>query len=389
MQQRYTQDRPFIIDGVAHGYDFSPCNQAAESTPERTARFGQFAYQLGHASVESSAPGYLLTLEEFTSRWHAEDLAHAMFVESDIDMAVYHSVEISSFFRDGASRFDTGVALKRAAPDRVLLYGCIDTFGDDVRALDQMEMMATEGVSGFKFYPSNGFYDSRSNQLLTMFYDTPERAFKFFDKARSLNVTHLAFHKAQPVGPGPTDAVGVQDISSAAMAFPDMTFEIVHDGWAFLEESALQYMIHENIYANFECVVNLIVRQPRKFAHILGTLMQHGGDDRLLFATGCAVNHPNPIIEAFLNFQMPQDLVDGFGFAQLTPETKAKFLGGNMARLHGIDIPAVSEKIATDRWSKLRANGKPAPWSAHRRRLSAPDYPDDHRGIRSPTASVA
>ncbi|CAN5690443.1 amidohydrolase family protein [soil metagenome] len=357
----------FVIDGVAHAYDFSDDNRIDTCDPERYRNLQHFAYMLGHESLESLEPGYLLTLDEFTARWKAEDLAHSFFVESDVDMVVHHSVAISSYFRDGAARWDTGVELKRIAPDRVLLYGCVDTFEEDRGpAFDEMEKMASDGAVGFKFYPSNGFFDTQSNRLVTMIYDHPERAFPFFEKARDLGVTHLAFHKAQPVGPGPIDAVRVEDISTAAMAFPDLTFEIVHDGWAFLEESAIQLMLHPNIYANLECVANLVVRQPRRFAHIIGKLLQYGGPDRILYATGCAVNHADPILRAFMAFEMPEDLHQGHGYPELTAETKRKLVGENMARVHGIDIEQVKNRIKNDQWSELRAEGKAEPWSAHR-----------------------
>jgi len=367
-------DRPFIIDGVAHGYDFGVDNRADGVTIAQIERFGRFVHQMGHMATESRKAGYCLTYEEFVARWDPEDLAHALFVESGVDMAVYHAVEISHYYKDGVSRLDTGLKMKALAPDRVLVYGYVDTFGDRSRAFDQMEKGAEQGVSGFKFYPSNGFYDRDANRLVTMFYDTPDQAYKYFEKAQSLGVKHLAFHKAQPVGPGPTGAVAVEDVSTAAMAFPDLTFEIVHDGWAFLEQAALQLKLHSNIYANLECVDNLIVRAPRRFAQILGTLLDMNAEDRLLFATGCAVNHPTPIIDAFMDFEMPIDLVEGFGYRQLTPELKAKILGGNMARLHGVDIESVKQKIKNDRWSQARAQyvaqGGGLPWAAHRARLA-------------------
>ncbi len=361
----------FVIDGVAHAYDFSDENRIPSCAPERYGNLQKFAYMLGHESLESLEPGYLLTPEEFTARWRAEDLAHTFFVESDVDMVVHHSVAISSYFRDGAARWDTSVDLKRIAPDRVLLYGCVDTFAEDPEpAFEQMEKMASEGAVGFKFYPSNGFFDAESNRLVTMFYDDPERAFPFFEKARALGIRHLAFHKAQPVGPGPIDAVRVEDVSTAALAFPDLTFEIVHDGWAFLEEAAIQLMLHPNIYANLECVANMVVRQPRRFAHIIGKLLQYGGPDRILYATGCAVNHADPILREFMAFEMPEDLCDGHGYPQLTAEIKHKILGENMARLHGINIEEVKSRIKDDRWSRLRSKGKAEPWSAHRSHLA-------------------
>lgn len=359
-----------VIDAVAHAYDFSDDNRIPECTPERYAGLQHFAYQLGHISTESQEPGYLLTQAEFTARWNAEDLAQVFFVESDTDLIVHHSVAISSFFRDGAARFDTSLELKRIAPDRVLLYGCVDTFDPDrARVFAQMEEMAEAGAVGFKFYPSNGFYDVQANRLVKMFYGDPEKAFPFFEKAQALGIRHLAFHKAQPVGPGPADAVHYEDVSTAALAFPDLTFEIVHDGWAFLEEAAIQLMLHPNIYANLECVVNLVVRQPRRFAHIIGQLLRYGGPDRIVYATGCAVNHADPILRALMAFEMPADLRDGHGYPELTQEVKRKILGENMARLLGLDLEQIRERICDDHWARLRAQGKAAPWSAHRARL--------------------
>ena len=198
--------------------------------------------------------------------------------------------------------------MQRIAPDRVLLYGCVDTFDEDRgRVFASMERMVEQGAVGFKFYPSNGFFDVTKHKLVQMLYDDPQRAFPFFEKARELGVMHLAFHKAQPVGPGPVDAVHYEDLSTAALAFPDMTFEVVHAGWAFLEEAGIQLMLHDNIYANLECVVNLVVRHPRRFAHIIGTLLRYGGAERILYATGCAVNHSDPILERFMAFEMPED----------------------------------------------------------------------------------
>src|SRR5262245_4522393 len=116
----------FVIEGVAHAFDFSSDNRAETVDPETYRQIGYFGYKQLHTTLESLEPGYTLSLQEFTARWHAEDLAHTFFVESDVDMVVHHSVVISSCYRDGASRWDTGVELKRLAPNRVLLYGCVD-----------------------------------------------------------------------------------------------------------------------------------------------------------------------------------------------------------------------------------------------------------------------
>ena len=362
----------FVIDGVVHAFDFSNDNRVESYPTEKFRNVQDFWHQVIHASLESPEPNYLLNFEEFTTRWNVEDLAHALFVESDVDMVVSHSVQISAVLQNGPSPWNAHVELKRLAPDRVLLYGEVDTFTEDRNALfDHMEKRVSEGAVGFKFYPSNGMFDIKSNKMVAMLYDDPENAYPLFEKARELGVKHVAFHKAQPVGPGPSDIVNVKDISTAATVFPDMTFEVVHTGWAFLEDSALQMQMHPNVYANLESTMGLVVRQPRRFAHIIGKLLQYGKPEKILFSSGCVLNHPDPILRAFIAFEMPEDLRDGYGYPELTLEIKRKILGENMAQLHGIEIEQVKSRIKDDEWSRLRAKGKAEPWSKHRARLNA------------------
>jgi hypothetical protein len=167
------------------------------------------------------------------------------------------------------------------------------------------------------------------------------------------------------------DKDNVHDVSTAAVAFPDLQFEVVHSGWAFLEESALQLMLHPNIWANLESVANFVVRQPRRFAHVIGTLLRYGGPERIIFGTGCSVAHPQPIVEAFSGFEMPEDLIEGYGYPEVTGAMKRKIFGENMARLHGFDPAERAAALAGDEWAPRRAArraGEPSPWRAHRKR---------------------
>ena len=365
------QDGYFVIDSVAHGYDVSTANRAPQCPAEDYAAFASLMHSLGHAPIESPEPGFLLNEAEFTSQpWSAGALADAFFVESDVDVVFYHHVPISAYFLDGVSRLDTGFELQKLAPGRVFVYGGVDTFLED-RGLvfAQMEALAEAGCVGFKFYPSNGAVDVRSCQLKSMLYDSPDLVFPYFEKARSLGVTHLAFHKAMPLGP-PLVGARIHDLPRAAAAFPDLTFEIVHAGWAFLEETALELMLTPNLYANLEVTGNQIIRQPRRFAHVLGTFLQFGVVDRLLFASGCAVSHPDPVLRAFAAFEMPESLRNGYGWPEVTMEMKAAILGGNMARLHGLDVEKMKRALSDDDWARRRAEGKAPPWGTRRADLA-------------------
>ncbi len=372
----------FIFDAVGHAYDFSDANRVESFDPLVYDKTRLFLQMGGHSPFESLAPGCQLSPAELATRWNAEELAHAFFVESDVDMVAYHHVEMAGICKGGVSRWDTGVELKRLAPHRVVLYGGVDVFSTDrAQVFDDMARMAEEGAQGFKFYPSTMLHLTGDlGRLPYMLYDDPDGAYPYFEKARALGVRHLAFHKTQPVGPGTVGATRVGDLSNAAMDFPDMTFEVVHDGYAFLEECALQLGLYQNIYANLETTANMAVRQPRKFAEILGTLLQNGGPQRLLFATGCCINHVDPILQTWRDFEMPAELVEGWGMPPLTPEFKRMIMGENMAQLHGIDIAERRKLIAEDEWTKLRAEGKREPWAERRKWLA--EHPEQVQQVQ-------
>ncbi|MYL08079.1 MAG: hypothetical protein F4015_01030 [Acidimicrobiia bacterium] len=69
------------------------------------------------------------------------------------------------------------------------------------------------------------------------------------------------------------------------------------------------------------------------------------------------------MIEALAAFEMPEHLVEGYGYPELTKDHKAKILGGNFGRMHGLDLAARIDAIEdeysaraelADPWSALR-----------------------------------
>lgn len=363
-----------VIDGVAHGFDWSVDNRAEQLPPEAYHAFINGIYQFAHQGLESTEPGYMLTFEEYTHGWQAEDLAQMFFEESDVDVIAYHHVVIAGCFKNGSSPWEVGLELKQAYPDRVLLYAFVDPL-EGPGELDLMQEKAETGmVDGFKFYPANGVFDAESGLPKIMLYDDPDLAFPYFEKARELGIPRIAIHKAAPVGPGSLDKDRVEDISTAALTFPDLTFEVVHSGFAFLEECALQLQLHPNIYANLETTANFVVRRPRKFAQILGEFLLAAGPDRILWGTGAPTSHPQPVLEAFANLEMPEDLVEGYGYPELTEEIKRKIFGLNMAKLHGIDPEERKAKLSGDEWSARRAAAQAdqvGPWQGIRDRMAS------------------
>ena len=74
--------------------------------------------------------------------------------------------------------------------------------------------------------------------------------------------------------------------------------------------------------------------------------------------------HSRSFEEAFWQFEMPRDLVEGYGMPELTEEVKRKIFGLNAARLLGIDINKF-RKETKDEFAKPRRLAEP--WSELRK----------------------
>jgi predicted TIM-barrel fold metal-dependent hydrolase len=356
-----------VIDAVGHTYDFAADNRRPEVPLEAYDGFIAWLYGYGHAPLESTEPGYLLTLPEWAGGWTTEELVAMFFEESDIDVVAMHAVNFFNLFQRGANPWEQCKAVKQAAPDRVLLYAAVDPLADKAAEFDKMAENAAGGINGFKFYPVSGLVDAKNAALSWSFGD--DLLFEYLEHARSLGVARMAVHKAVPTAPGPNRHDRPDDVQAAAVAFPDMTFEVVHSGWAFLDDCTQQLALNGNIYANLETTASAVVRMPRRFARAVGSLLAEA-PDRVLFATGAPLSHPQPVIDAIDAFVMPEDLVQE-GLPEFTPELKAAVLGGNMARLHGLDEQAVLDRIANDEFAQRRAAFRedPRPWHRKRERV--------------------
>jgi len=347
-------DDAFVIDAVAHGYHFADDNAV---DPAVGRIIVDQLYEGVHVGMSPRGrPEWLLSRHGFC---HANDpdlLAHALFAESDTDACVYHGVPGYGLFRDGGSPLAVGRAMRERWPGRVALYGPISPWQPG--ALEEVDRLVEEdGVSGIKLYPM----DLVDGRIAALRLDDPEAAFPILERALQRGIRTVAVHKAIALGPVPIEPFRVTDVEGAAAAFPDLTIEIVHGGMAFAEETALQLWRFPNVAVNLEGASAFLANAPRRFAELLGTFLAHGGEDRVIWATGCVANHPQPFLEAFRRFTMPRDLVEDYGMPEVTPAVKRKILGLNVARIAGLDVEAMRAQAAGDEFAGR--DGLAAPWT--------------------------
>jgi uncharacterized protein len=346
-----------VVDAVAHAYNWAEPNFANPLA----AGFSQAGYGL-HTLV-SPDDAHRMTPEEFITDWDVETLERVFFLETDVDLVAYHSTPLHDYYKDGLVSLDKGVQMKERNPDRVVLYGNINPL-EGQAALDEMERQVTElGVSSIKLYPAR-YYQGRT---LPERLDDPKFGIPMIERAIELGVKSIAVHKAIPFGPTHTTYYHLDDFDEVAAQYPEMNFEVVHAGFAFLEETNFLLGRFQNVYVNLEVTASLAINNPRRFAEVIANFLYWGGEDRIFFATGCSFVHPQPVINALMAFEVPEDLITGYGLPQITDEAKRKILGANWCRMHGLDVEQVKQKIADDRWAQeRRGNGRAAPWSAIR-----------------------
>jgi predicted TIM-barrel fold metal-dependent hydrolase len=348
----------FVLDAIAHAYNFSPENRIGQPYADGIANG---VYQM---HIEFSPPGrpeLLHDQETFNTRICDADItAHAIFGESYTDALIYHELPLYGYFKDGGSPLAIGEQMRERWPGRVFLYGGISPHQPG--ALDRVdELVEKHKVSGIKLYP----HDMVAGKLRSFAMDDEELLFPIFEKVVKHGLRTVAIHKAIVMGPVPIEPYFPFEVGAAARAFPQLNFEIVHGGWAFLEETISLLQWHSNITVSTEGTTGLLFKAPRKFGEIIGTLMNAGATDRILWAIGGLMLHSRFFEEAFWRYQMPRDLVEGYGLPQLTEEVKRKIFGLNAARLLGIDVGKLRKQTSEDEFAKPRKLAEP--WSELRK----------------------
>lgn len=354
-------DDVFVIDAVTHAYNHTPENFADEVGAGAIAGL---AYVL---ASDPPDPKYGLPREVYLSDWQVEDVANLLFRESETDVAVMHPLAISAF-KDGYVAVEKAAEARERYPNRFIgAYACVDPLRREKAIEDLERQVEMLDPMGLKLYPTSW----EGGKSVSWQMDDPELIYPLYEKAGELGLKHVAVHKAVPIGPIPVgDAYNPSDIENAATTFPDLSFEIVHGGLAFLEETAWLLARFSNVYVNMEIQGIIVERNPRAFAQILLGIMHVGGNEmlnRMFWGSGTALHHPRPCLEAFLDFEIPEDLLQNAGlFApikQITDEDKRNMLGGTYAKLHDIDIAAAKAAISDDEFSRKPGEPLAEPYS--------------------------
>jgi uncharacterized protein len=159
-------------------------------------------------------------------------------------------------------------------------------------------------------------------------------------------------------------AASPRDVGPAAAAFGELTFVVYHSGYERnphgeegpfdpVAPSGVDRLVAScaasgigpagNVYAELGSTWFLMLRRPREAAHVLGKLLAQLGPDRILWGTDSTwYGSPQPLIDAFRAFRIPDRMQEEFGYPPLTDRVKARILGANAAELYRIEPPPPS-----------------------------------------------
>jgi uncharacterized protein len=324
-----------VFDGVAHVFNFEKKNALGPAGE----MFINHLYAFHATLTPEGQP--VMAADDFLRQWTVDDIDEMVYRQSSTDMLCAMPLPLTDLFRDGLSPWEECAELASRRPDRTVFWGSVNPL-EGRRALDLMERQVGEfGAKAFKFY--NVRYDYGRPFPWRM--DDPQVAFPVFEKAQELGVNLIGVHKGVPLGPQPIEATQTWDMDGAAANFPDINFVIFHVGLPFIDEVCWQLIRHPNLYASIAATINFVVRAPRQFAETLGKLLFWCGEDKIIYGSEAPIWQPQWALEAFWNFQLPQDLVEGYGYPQLTEQAKRKILGENLLRLHGMDVEETRARL--------------------------------------------
>ncbi len=259
--------------------------------------------------------------------------------------------------------------VERYGPGRVLTHTIVHpNYGPQV--LDDMARWHDElRPSGWKCYTLYG-PPTAAAPGGGWFLDDEEVGLPFLEQVRTLGPRLVATHKGLG-GPVPDVSIPTaspRDIGPAARLFADITFVVYHSGYetnphgqegaydpvhpegvdrlvASLEQAGIGP--GANVYAELGSTWYLMLRRPPEAAHVLGKLLRAVGPERILWGTDSIwYGSPQPLIDAFRAFEIPEWMQAEFGYPALTPAVKEQILHANARRAYTISDAAFGAAVA-------------------------------------------
>lgn len=129
-------------------------------------------------------------------------------------------------------------------------------------------------------------------------------------------------------------------LEEVANDFPDLKIIAFHFGWPYHYDLNVIAASRPNVYIGISWMVLWAVSAPRRFAELIGEAIRYVGADRIVWGSDLVYDPEQRLkmsVEGFKRCQIPEDMLEGYGYEPLTEEDRRKIFGLNLARLLNID----------------------------------------------------
>ena len=263
------------------------------------------------------------------------------------------------------------IVARYAGSGRVLTHTIVHPNFGPVE-LDAMDgWRALLGPAGWKVYTLYG-PPTAASPTGGWFLDDDEVGMPFLERVNALGPRVVAAHKGLG-GPIPEQSVAAaspRDIGPAAAAFPGIKFVVYHSGYerdpdaqegpydSAHATSGVDRLVKSlesarvgagaNVYAELGSTWFLMLRRPVEAAHVLGKLLVALGPERVVWGTDSTwYGSPQPLIDAFRAFTIPERMQEEYGYPRFTDVVKELILSANARELYGVSDDTLRAADAT------------------------------------------
>ena len=349
-QERLTGDE-FIMDVQGHllEYDLNPAT--------RGRRF--WGSQFPQVNCGEEDPRACFTMTHFMEE---------MFLRSDTSMAVVSALPLhpeGSPLPIEVMAETRQAALGLTRDERIKIHAqVLPQLGSIEATLEEMERIAASyPVAGWKTFTH--FRDPETGNRYWLDdheQGVPAVGRAMIEKSLELGIHIICVHKGLSGGSRFGSPV---DIGPVARDYPEMNFVVYHCGFEvsqaegpYTDESrdrGVNRLITSlrdagvepgaNVYGELGSTWWYLMRTPNQAAHVIGKLLTHLGEDRILWGTDSIFyGSPQDQIEAFRAFTITAPYRERFGYPPFAGRARRKIFGLNAAGLYGV----VPEKVHWD-----------------------------------------
>jgi predicted TIM-barrel fold metal-dependent hydrolase len=385
-----------VLDAVGRGrgpeeagYDITP-EMLCDEDAARARLSGDelvFDVQTHHVNTAADAPwltknfGFKFFFDYLGSKWpdcsekdfrcfSQKAYIDEIFVKSDTSVAILTGVpalEESNPLTNPELTETRDLVNLLAASQRLLTHAMVLPDQGETALAGMAAMVETLKPAAWKVYtpwtPKGGGW----------WLDDPAVGLPFLEQAKALGVGIVCAHKGLPLPGFSSEHSHPKDIGPAAKLHPELDIVVYHSGYdsAAVEGpfdtngQGVDRLVKslqgsgigpgQNVWAELGGTWFQLLSKPTEAAHVLGKLLLAVGPDRILWGTDCIwFGSPQPLIQAFRAFEIPEQLQAEHGYPALSAEVKAKILGLNACSLYAVDPVAVRCTIREDWVSRLK-----------------------------------